>query len=71
MKYLIEAMGKDKKDTDYQDIEIPVEIDIDGARENTSLVFDLGDGKDWWIPISEIDYLLYIVEGLVSEEENG
>ncbi len=66
MKYLIEAesgMGEDGKDAENE--LIPVELCVDGERGHTTIIFELGNGREWWIPISEIDHLLYIIEGLI------
>ncbi len=68
MKYLLEATGNQKNKDDYDDILIPVEIYQDGERDNTSIIIDLGNGKNWWIPITELDHLLYIINGLTKEE---
>ena len=69
MKYLIEATGRLRKGrNDYGERLVPVEIVIDGERENTSIIFSLPDGRDWWIPITELDHLMYIINGLTKEE---
>ncbi len=68
MKYLIEATGNQHKEDDYVDVEIPIEINIDGERGNTSIVIDLGNGKDWWVPISELDHLIEIIDILFNEK---
>ena len=65
MKYLIEATGRIDKG-EWGDVEIPVEIEIDGYRENTSILVKLAD-KDYWIPVAELDHLMYIIDGLVED----
>ena len=71
MRYLIKATGYKGQGRDFDDIEIPVEIEVYGGRENTSIVLDLGQGKQWWIPIWEVDHLLEILDILLAEEEYG
>lgn len=66
MKYVIEAAGKLTEDGVSKNVLIPVEIVVEGEREDTFIVFDLGNGRVWWIPISELDHLMYIVEGLIE-----
>lgn len=62
MKHLIEATGNLGKGKDYADVEIPVEINIDGERENTAIIIGLDNDRDWWIPISELDHLMAIID---------
>ncbi len=59
MKFILEATGKVGKSEDYEDIEIPVELDLDGEYENTNIVFST---PDWWIPIKEIERLIEIAK---------
>lgn len=67
MKYLIQATSnKDNIEGDFVDVAIPIEINIDGERANTAIIIDLGEEKTCWIPISEIDHLLYIIKGLTD-----
>ncbi len=65
MKYLIEATGK-LDNGEYGDVEIPTEIEFDGDRENTSFIF-VFNNKEVWIPVTELDHLMYIVDGLMEE----
>ena len=67
MKYLIECTAS-KKDGNFDDAEIKVELAIDVVRENTSVIFDMGDSKDWWVPISELDNLMSIINGIFKEK---
>lgn len=68
MKYLIEATGNLDREDDYVDVEIPIEINTDGERENTSIIIDLGKNRSWWIPISELDHLMAIIDVLFPKE---
>jgi len=63
MKYLIEATAG--KDGEFDDVAIPMEIIVDGEWGNTSVIFTL-EGKDYWIPVSELSHLMYNIEGLVE-----
>ena len=65
MQYLIEATSNVKV-KDYENITIPVQVNVDGERENTSIVFDLGGGKNWWIPLSELSHLMNIINLLTE-----
>ena len=66
MKYILEALGKQEGQEDYDDIEIPVQLDIDMG--NVSVIFT---EPDWWIDLKELKQLIFIIEQyLMKEEEN-
>jgi len=64
MKYLIEATGNIENLVDFEDVDIPVEINLDGERQNTSVIIRLNDKQSWWIPVCELDHLMAIIDVL-------
>ena len=68
MKYIIECSKRETEDEYHEDFELPVELCLDGGRKNTSLIFDFGKGKEIWIPLSELDHLIFIIDELTKGE---
>ena len=59
MKYILEVTGNNcNKEFEDEEVQVTINRDEVSTREDASVIFKLPNGKEWWIPVVELDKLL-------------